>query len=70
MTGSGGTATFTIAVLPLLEEGFSLVTFECARQDSNLRSRLRRALLCTALAWPYVLNEALWGAYGARKCGA
>ena len=44
--------------------------FECPRQDSNLRSRLRRALLCTALAWPYVLNEALWGAYGARKCGA
>jgi len=39
----------------------------CPRQDSNLRSRLRRALLCTALTWPSVLNEAPWGAYGARK---
>jgi predicted glycosyl hydrolase (DUF1957 family) len=36
------------------------------RQDSNLRSRLRRALLCTALTWPYVLNGCRWGAYGAR----
>src|SRR5262245_64704133 len=37
---------------------------QCPRQDSNLRSRLRRALLCTALTWPSVLNEASWGAYG------
>jgi post-segregation antitoxin (ccd killing protein) len=24
-------------------------------------------LLCTALTWPYVLNEAPWGAHGARN---
>jgi post-segregation antitoxin (ccd killing protein) len=40
---------------------------QCPRQDSNLRSRLRRALPCTALTWPYVLDEVPWGAYGARK---
>src|SRR5262252_7309512 len=38
----------------------------CPRQDSNLRSRLRRPLLCTALIWPYVLRRGtlgrVWGA--------
>src|SRR5215468_806889 len=43
------------------------ISDQCPRQDSNLRSRLRRALLCTALTWPSVLNETPWGAYGARK---
>src|SRR5262249_29455572 len=41
----------------------------CPRQDSNLRSRLRRPLLCTALTWPSVLNETHWGAYGAQNAG-
>ncbi len=26
-------------------------------------------MLCTGLFWPYVLNGALWGAYGAREHG-
>jgi hypothetical protein len=38
----------------------------CPRQDSNLRTRLRRALLCNALTWPDVLVEVslgrVWGA--------
>ncbi len=42
-------------------------TSRCPRQDSNLRSRLWSALLCGALTWPYALNEAPWGAYGARE---
>jgi len=44
------------------QQAFWLATDGCPRQDSNLRSRLRRALLCTALTSPYVLN----GAPGAR----
>jgi hypothetical protein len=48
---------------------YELFPRQCPRQDSNLRSRLRRALLCTALTWPSVLNETPWGAYGARNAG-
>jgi len=31
------------------------------------KTSLLRALLCTVLTWPSVLNEAPWGAYGARS---
>jgi hypothetical protein len=31
------------------------------QQDSNLRTRLRRLLVCIALAWPYVLNKVTLG---------
>jgi hypothetical protein len=33
---------------------------------SMQEQRLRRALLRTALNWPYVLNGRSWGTYGAR----
>jgi len=39
------------------------------RQDSNLRSRLRRALPCSVLTWLDVPNKAPWGTYRARERG-
>jgi hypothetical protein len=36
---------------------------QCPRQDSNLRSRLRRPLLCTAVTWLYSFTK---GAVGAQ----
>src|SRR5215471_9066991 len=39
---------------------------QCPRQDSNLRSRLRRPILFTAATWQNALFPSGWGAYGGR----
>src|SRR5215467_2874985 len=37
---------------------------QCPRQDSNLRSRLRRPILFTASTWQNAPFPSAWGAYG------
>ena len=39
----------------------------CPRQDSNLRSRLRRPVLFTAATWQNAPFPPAWGAYGERR---
>jgi len=46
------------------QSGFRLVIGGCPRQDSNLRSRLRRPILCLALTWQKLAALVWLGAYG------
>ena len=69
VTDSGGTPA--TAPLPFRQHKgtTSVVTFERPQQDSNLRSRLRRALLCSCLTCAKVLHEVPRDAYGTRGLG-
>src|SRR5215468_832868 len=43
------------------------VSEQCPRQDSNLRSRLRRPVPFTAATWQNAHWRPRWGAYGERR---
>jgi hypothetical protein len=45
----------------------NLCLYQCPRQDSNLRSRLRRGMLYDVSTWRNASFPADWGAYGERQ---
>ena len=47
--------------LPAGSDGFFEIRIERPQQDSNLRTRLRRALLCRPLTWAYMPPHGLFG---------